>query len=269
MSRLTLLTSQRNPRLREIKAAALDPRKTGLAVAEGIHLVTECFDRGPQPLSMLVSTSGRKHPHIEALIERAGNVECLVLSDGLYRDVIGVSSPAGIAMVFRPPASSHAASPGDSMLLDGIQDPGNVGTLMRTAAAAGVRNIHLGRGCAAAWSLKVLRAGQGAHFSLNIVEQADLLAVAREVDAFPVATVVCGGAAPHELDLTGPVAWLFGSEGAGLDPQLASAARARVTIPMESGSESLNVAAAAAICLFEARRQRLATKRPAPGGPLR
>ena len=137
-----------------------------------------------------------------------------------------------------------------------MQDAGNVGTILRTAAAAGVRDIVLGEGCAGAWSMRVLRAAQGAHFGLAIREQADLAEIVRNYGGLAVATVVHGGTPLYELDLRGPVAWIFGNEGAGVSGTLAVAAKARATIPMASGSESLNVAAAAAVCLFEALRQR-------------
>jgi TrmH family RNA methyltransferase len=151
----------------------------------------------------------------------------------------------------------------------GVQDAGNVGTILRSAAAAGVVDVLLGPGCAGAWTMKVLRAAQGAHFSLQIREQADLLAAVRASAVMSVATVACEGQDLYQLDLSGPVLWLLGSEGAGLSPSLRAAAGAAITIPIAAATESLNVAATAAVCLFEARRQRRQTKRPAPGGPSR
>ncbi|HEX8961371.1 MAG TPA: RNA methyltransferase, partial [Rhodocyclaceae bacterium] len=112
-------------------------------------------------------------------------------------------------------------------------------------------------GCAGAWTLRVLRAAQGAHFGLSIREHADLAAIVRDYPGLSVATVVGGGTSIYQLDLRGPVAWILGNEGAGVSDELAAAAKARASIPMASGSESLNVAAAAAVCLFEAQRQRL------------
>jgi TrmH family RNA methyltransferase len=103
----------------------------------------------------------------------------------------------------------------------------------------------------------VLRAGQGAHFSLTIREQVDLAAALAVCPATSVATVASGGENLYELDLTGPIVWLVGNEGAGLSPELVAAAKVRATIPVASGTESLNVAAATAVCLFEASRQRL------------
>ena len=139
-----------------------------------------------------------------------------------------------------------------------MQDAGNVGTLLRTAAAAGVRDVLLGTGCAGAWTPRVLRAAQGAHFVLAIHEQVDLATFLHSYPGNSVATVARDGASLYALDLTRPTAWLVGNEGAGLAPELIAAAQTRATIPLSAGSESLNVAAAAAVCLFEMRRQRTA-----------
>jgi TrmH family RNA methyltransferase len=120
----------------------------------------------------------------------------------------------------------------------------------------GVRNVLLGSGCAGAWTARVLRGGQGAHFSLAIREQVDLPAALAGSAATPVATVAHGGMSLYELDLGGPLFWLVGNEGAGLSAELVAAAKVRATIPLAAGTESLNVAAATAVCLFEANRQR-------------
>jgi TrmH family RNA methyltransferase len=141
-------------------------------------------------------------------------------------------------------------------LLDAVQDAGNVGTLLRTAAAAGVRDVLLGPGCAGVWTPRVLRAAQGAHFGLRIREQVDLADFLENYPGNSVATVARAGQSLYALDLKSPAAWLFGNEGSGLAPALIAAARTRATIPLAAGTESLNVAAAAAICLFEMRRQR-------------
>ncbi len=150
------------------------------------------------------------------------------------------------------------APPFDCLLLEEIQDAGNLGSILRTAAAAGVREVHLSRGSAFAWSPRVLRAGQGAHFSLAIREGAALAEVAAAFRGSVVATAPDAPESLFALDLRPPVAWIFGNEGAGISPALAAQATHRAHIPMPGGAESLNVAAAAAVCLFEAVRQRSA-----------
>jgi TrmH family RNA methyltransferase len=135
------------------------------------------------------------------------------------------------------------------------QDPGNVGAILRSAAAAGVGQVFLSPHCAFAWSPKVLRAGQGAHFHLEIFEDVDLVAWVRDYRGTLVAAVTSGGESLFTADLAGPVAVAIGNEGAGLSESLRAAAQGRVSIPMPGGFESLNAAAAAAICLFECVRR--------------
>ncbi len=140
-----------------------------------------------------------------------------------------------------------------------IQDPGNLGSMLRTAAAFGATDAYLSPGCAFAWSPKVLRAGQGAHFQIAIREDADLVALARsfrDEGGHVVATVASGGAPLPASRLAGRVAVAVGNEGAGLGAALRAEADLAVTIPMPGGSESLNAAAAAAVVLYEVARQR-------------
>lgn len=264
---MSIIASRQNPRFKALRALAEEPRRHGAALADGIHLVATCLERGVTMQQLLVSESGLANPEIVALVARATRVECLRLSDALFREVTAIGTPTGIAAVIGIPVPGGGPLHGDAVLLEAVQDAGNVGAILRTAAAAGVNEVLLGPGCAGAWSMRVLRAAQGAHFSLSIREQVDLPAVVKAKRGLSIATVASGGADPYGIDLSGPVLWLFGNEGAGLSPALLGAADLAVTIPLAAGSESLNVAAAAAVCLFEARRQRLKAKRPARGGP--
>lgn len=250
------IASRDNPRFKALRALADDPRRHGRALADGIHLVRTCFERGIEVEQLLASDSGQRNPEIAALIGAAPDCDCLILADGLFKAISGLAAPAGIAAVIKIPSEAETEFSGDAVLLDAVQDAGNVGTILRTAAAAGVRHALLGQGCAGAWTQRVLRAGQGAHFSLAIREQVDLAQAMANSSATSVATVVRDGVCLYDLDLTGPIFWLLGNEGAGLSAPLVAAARQRATIPLAGGSESLNVAAAVAVCLFEAARQR-------------
>jgi TrmH family RNA methyltransferase len=139
-----------------------------------------------------------------------------------------------------------------------VQDPGNVGTILRSAAAAGAGQVLLSKECAFAWSPKVLRAAQGAHFLATIAEDVDLpawVARFRALGGHAVATLARGGTALFDARLAPPLAVAIGNEGAGLSAALADLCDVRVTIPMAPGSESLNAAAAAAVVLFECVRQ--------------
>lgn len=262
------ITSRANPGFKALRALADDPRaqrREGRALVDGIHLVATCLARQVRVRQILFSESGWRHPEIASLREQTRGIDSLLFSDALFREIVGVATPTGIAAVIEIPVTPHdelAGTPGgDVVLLDAVQDAGNVGAILRSAAAAGVDEAVLGIGCAGAWTPRVLRAGQGAHFSLRIREQVDLaamMAACRGTGIATVATVVHGGENLYAMDLRQPLAWLFGNEGAGLAPALIAAARHRVTIPLAAASESLNVAAAAAVCLFEAVRQRKA-----------
>jgi TrmH family RNA methyltransferase len=145
------------------------------------------------------------------------------------------------------------------LLLDDVQDPGNVGSMLRSAAAAGIEQVLLSKHCAFAWSPKVLRAGQGAHFYVELHEDVDLAAWARdfrEAGGAVVAMVATGGTDLYDTPFDAHMALAIGNEGAGISAALAAQATRRVTIPMPGGVESLNAAAAAAVCLFECVRRR-------------
>ena len=168
--------------------------------------------------------------------------------------------PSGVAMLAVVPAPSprDATAGTFCLLLDDVQDPGNAGSMLRSAAAAGVEQAWLSPGCAFAWSPKVLRAGMGAHFALDIHEDVDLVDWTRRYRARGgrvVALVRDGGEDLFTLPLARPLALAIGNEGAGLSTVLVEAASARATIPMPGAAESLNAAAAAAIALFECVRR--------------
>jgi TrmH family RNA methyltransferase len=169
--------------------------------------------------------------------------------------------PAGVGVIAVVPAPSpKPAAPADfCLLIDDVQDPGNVGSMLRTAAAAGVRQVLLSKQCAFAWSPKVLRAGQGAHFLVDVFENVDLAGWAASYRAGGgdvIAATAAGGTSLFAATLTGRIGVAVGNEGAGLSPALLEQATQRVTIPMPGGMESLNAAAATAVCLFECVRQR-------------
>lgn len=264
------VASRDNPSFKDLRDLARDARRQrreARTLLDGPHLVAAALDHGVLPDLIAVSERAAALPEIIALLARLPGVTTLCLRDALFDEISELKTPLGIlARIAVPdntadPASAVPPAPtlmpaGDCLLLDAVQDAGNVGTLLRTAAAAGVRDVLLGPGCAGAWTPRVLRAGQGAHFALAIREQADLAAFLRGYAGQSVAAVAHAGVSLYELGCATPTAWLFGSEGGGIAPELLALASRRVTIPLATGSESLNVAAAAAVCLFEMRRQR-------------
>jgi TrmH family RNA methyltransferase len=173
----------------------------------------------------------------------------------LFRSLTTLESPSGIGFVLpleAPPALRPAAA---SIVLDRLQDAGNVGSILRSAAAFGVEQVLALKGTAALWSPKVLRAAMGAHFALALVEGLE----PADLDALQIPLVGTSSHADglvHAVSLPAPCAWLLGHEGQGIDARLQARCATLVRIPQPGGEESLNVAAAAAICLYESARQR-------------
>jgi len=179
-----------------------------------------------------------------------------MLSDALFRQLSSVATPTGIvASVKTPAARPLPDTPAACVMLEDLQDPGNLGSILRSAAAAGVEEVYLSRTTVHAWSPRVLRAGMGAHFTTRIFEGVDLVALARRFPGRVYAAAHDASLPLYSADLRGRVALVFGNEGAGITRALREAAHAALAIPMPGKAESLNVAAAAAVCLFERVRQ--------------
>lgn len=211
-------------------------------VVEGPHLLAAALGAGIHPIAVFGTEAGLAKPEVADLVRPSTPV---VLSPTVFRSIVDAETPPGVAAEVAIPELE-----GDTpaVLLEGIQDAGNVGAIIRSAAAFGVRLVVLDRQCADPWSPKVLRAGMGGHFATAVRQVDDLARAAQGVRL--LCTVVSGGRPLREVDLSGRIAWAFGAEGAGLSPALVQRATERVTIPM-AGGESLNVAAAAAVCLYE------------------
>jgi TrmH family RNA methyltransferase len=241
--------------LKRLAESGRERRKTGKTLLDGVHLV-EAYEAAFGAVeTLIVAESALAGGEIARLLDRR---EAVVLADALMRELGLVETPSGLlAVVAMPSASTGIDLAADAVLLDGVQDPGNVGTLLRTAAASGVRQVLLSPGCASAWSPKVLRAGQGAHFVLSIHEDVDLAEFMATYRGTTAVTCLDGATSLYDAVWTSPLAWVFGAEGQGVSPALIEAAQLKVLIPMPGAVESLNVGAAAAICLYEALRRRL------------
>jgi RNA methyltransferase, TrmH family len=260
LARNKTITSRDNPTIKALRALAVDAReirRQGRTLLDGPHLVESYIQRVGPPELLIVSETGTVSTEVSQLLSKVPSVEILTVPDTLFRELSGVTSPVGVLAAIHLPETPVGLPQGSCVLLDAIQDAGNVGTIMRTAAAAGIGQLALGPGCAGAWTPRVLRAAQGAHFGLHIREQVNLESITKACGAASVAAVARDGTPLYELDLSGDVAWIFGNEGAGIAPALAALAARKATIPMAQGNESLNVSAAAAICLFEGLRQQL------------
>jgi len=266
--------------LRQWASSAQARRKSGMTLLDGVHLCEAWLQHRGVPALCVVAESALSHPEVAALVAQcesntnsnaklnsntnsnAGAAECVLLPDVLFTPLGQVENGVGILFAVKVPdaASSGHASPSlqsAALLLDSVQDPGNLGTILRTAAAAGIQQIFCGPGTAAVWSPKVLRAGMGAHFVLEITEDVDLVQLIQQASVPVYATQPDAPKTIYTADLRAPSAWLFGHEGQGVSEQLLSLATERLAIPQSSQVESLNVAASVAICLFEQRRQQI------------
>jgi RNA methyltransferase, TrmH family len=249
---MSVLTSRDNPKVKRWAKLAQDSRyrrSEKRALIEGPHLLAAALQHGCKPVALLATQEGAAEPEISRLIGESG-LRPVLLAVGVFRGLTDAETPAGVAAEIVIPDAPRKEEQ-RTVFLEGIQDPGNVGAILRSAAAFGVGRVVLDQACADPWSPKALRAGMGGHFSLQIRETSDLGA---EIEAFK-GTVACtvprGGVALIEAPLNRSSAWIFGGEGRGLREETIRRADLRVTIPMAAGTESLNVAAAAAICLYQ------------------
>lgn len=245
-------------RLLRLATSSRERRDSGMTILDGAHLV-DAYGRSGGTCEVVAATaSAYADAHLRALFDQTPARTRLLLANDLITRISQVVSSAGILAVVRTPGVQPLPDLIDScVMIEGIQDPGNLGSILRSAVASGVRQVFLSPGSVFAWAPKVVRAGQGAHFFLSIHENVDLDDIRARVRAKIVSTEPRARVSIFEADLRGPVAWLFGNEGAGLSAQAAALATERVRIPMQGQAESLNVAAAAAICLFEQVRQNL------------
>jgi TrmH family RNA methyltransferase len=253
------ITSRDNPRLKQVAqllASSRARRKAERCVLEGEHTVAVYCRRHGAPETFIIAESALARPAIATLRALIPDSRTLIVADAAWPDFAQLPVAVGALAVVATPQPRLGQAGEFCLLLDTVQDPGNLGSILRSAAAAGAVQVFLSRGCAFAWSPKVLRAGQGAHFCLEIHEEVDLVAWARGYRGRTVAAVAAGAPPLYAADLSGPIALAIGNEGAGLSPALRAEASLEVTIPMPGGFESLNAAAAAAICLFECVRRR-------------
>lgn len=255
------ITSSANPLFKELKAIATTNkarREYSQTLIEGLHLAQSYLDKGLTPELCIVSEASAEHPDVAAVVERieALNVQRLMVSNAQFKMLSTLDHGIGVLLLVAIPEVGDAPQlAGNALLLDDIQDPGNMGAVLRTAAAAGVTEVYCSAATASAWSPKVLRAGMGAHVSLRIYEAVDLTALITDASVPVFATTLQSTQTIYEADLSQPAAWILGNEGQGVSAELLALAVNQVIIPQSAGVESLNVAAATAVCLFEQRRQ--------------
>jgi TrmH family RNA methyltransferase len=252
MSSPVLINSRDNAFVKDLKKLAhgnTDYRKQQRIWAEGDHLVRAAMARGAQPEVAVFSESFWSLAQKEYAQIATKNV---VIADVLFDAISALESPARMGFVFALPSAPAVKPNVASVILDRVQDAGNVGAILRSASAFGFQQVVALKGTAALWSPKVLRAGMGAHWGLHLIEGAEL----KLLDALTVPLMVTSshrGSFLHTLlrsqQIPMPCAWALGHEGQGVSAELESRAKIHVRIAQPGGEESLNVASAAAICL--------------------
>lgn len=252
------ITSKDNPLLQKIRRLGRNPaayRDEGVAWIEGDHLCRAYLNKRGPPVQV-VCTEGfvASGLHRDLLCVDAPLVQ---VADAIFKSGSGLASPTGVGYLIEVVTKGSASMPDPqvhSVVLDRVQDAGNVGAILRSAAALGVGQVLALRGTVALWAPKVVRAGMGAHFSLRMcegLEPADF-----EGWALPMLATSSHATTPiFRAQLPFPCAWVIGNEGGGVNAVLIQQCQQTVAIPQPGGEESLNVAAAAAICFYESIRQ--------------
>ena len=255
MSTVVAITSRENALLQKLRKLTHDPgayRRLGEIWLEGDHLCSALLSRGQVPAHAVISESAWADTRLQALASRAPRVA--VVPDALFRAMSGLESPAGMGMLVHLPGAPSVQPGVATVVLDRLQDAGNVGSILRSASAMGFSQVVALKGTAGLWSAKVLRAGMGAHFGLRLIDAADPSTL-ESLDVPLVATSSHAGGVLGQVSLPVPCAWVLGHEGQGVAAELLRRCALTVRIPQPGGEESLNVAAAAAVCLYESARQ--------------
>ena len=247
---MTVLTSKENPKVKHWAKLASDARyrkSEGRTLLEGPHLVAAWRLTRMKAAAIIVTEQALEKKEISDL----AGMTPVIVSEGVFGAIVEADNPPGIAAEIEIP-KREAKAGGDVVFLEGVQDPSNVGAIIRSAAAFGIGEVVLDQACADAWSPRALRAGMGGHFALAIrqIPQLDL----GGFDGTLVCTVVRGGASLGAANLNGKLGWIFGGEGRGVSAAAEKQARVKITIPIASATESLNVAASAAICFYVASK---------------
>lgn len=242
--------------LRKLAESARERRKNNETLLDGAHLLQAYIAQFGLP-KLLIIAEGESTNEVVGLLQELADVTTVMFTTLMFAELSPVATPTGILALVDIPQLSIPEQPDFVLMLEDIQDPGNLGSMLRSAAAAGVQGVYLSQGCTDAWSPKALRGGQGAQFVLPIVERADLAQISQAFHGQTLATTLAGQSL-YDIDLQQPTTFVIGNEGAGLSDALIAAASRQVSIPMAGQVESLNAAAATAVCLFERDRQKRA-----------
>lgn len=265
------IASRDNPRFKRLRRLVEDAgayRREGVVWLEGDHLVRALLASGQRPKAVALTPAAA--PLLTELRKQGlpAEVPLWWMTPALMGQLSTLASPTALGALAPLPAVPDLSAVVPTVVLDRVQDPGNVGSILRTAAAMGFGQVVALKGSAALWSPKVVRGGMGAHFALRLLEGVERAALAA-LRVPLLATSSHAGVWLHQAPLPWPCAWVFGHEGQGVDPALLRQASLSVRIVQPGGQESLNVAAAAAICLHASAVARGAHAPPDDGPMLR
>jgi TrmH family RNA methyltransferase len=249
-----VISSRGNQHFKHLKKLNESPRyrhEVQQTILDGMHLIesyAECFG-SPDSIALI---EGGNIDKIKSYLNE--DTQVLEFPAGLFSEIAPVIAPTGILASINIPHLEAPKKQNCILLLEDIQDPGNLGSILRSAGASGVDLVYLSDHCADLWSPKVLRGGQGAHFHLPCIEKVNFSDITKTFTGKIFATTLSGKSIFQE-DLKGPVAFIFGNEGNGIHSETMRLTSHSIHIPMEKGIESLNVSAAVSICLYEKYRQ--------------
>lgn len=251
------IESRANPLYKQLfKWQSSAGRRDEPVLLEGVNLCEAWLGLGRQPKYAIFDVERIDQPHLASLIEKLNPEVCLTMSGSLLGNLSSVDTDQGVLFVAQPAIHPIPAKMTETIvMLDRLQDPGNVGAILRTCAAAGIKRVFASVGTAGLWSPKVLRSAQGAHFVLKLHEQADLLTITESLEIPLIVTTLEDASDLHKTKLPRHAAWVFGNEGQGVAAPLLQRSDLRIKIMHDRAVESLNVTVASAICLFEQRRQ--------------
>jgi TrmH family RNA methyltransferase len=237
--------------LKKISSSKGFRSEVGQTLLDGVHLI-ESYQHSDQPL-ILIRDENTHSSEIERLVKASNHVKCFTLSHELFVRLSDLKSTTGILALVSIPKREYKAVP-LILLLDRIQDPGNLGSILRTARATNVGSVILSKGCADLWSPKTLRGSQGVQFKLNCLVEQDLAEWINHFDGEVIALTMNGNSL-YQTRLKENMAIILGNEGAGIDPLLLKKTSQILSLPMQGGVESINVSAAASVFMYEFYRQ--------------
>ncbi|MBP2281566.1 TrmH family RNA methyltransferase [Psychrobacter sp. PL19] len=254
-----LVTSDKNQTVKlagALLSQARQRKKQGQTILEGVHLIDAALRSDYPFVQILLAESARADIEVQQILTRLPTYTAiLTVSDPLYQSIRSLGAGIDIMAIIDIPTPSLPMINNDCLILNDVQDSGNVGTLLRTAAAVGINTVLCTSATAQAWSPKTLRAGMGAQFALNIYEGLSSTEILDHVQVPLLATSSHTDTLIYEHDLRAPIAWIMGHEGQGVCADLMQCATP-IALPQPNGQESLNVAIAGALCLYETLRQR-------------